>query len=86
MKVVLHSNAPWAGTGYGTQSQQLTARLQEDGHDPVISAFYGLSGSLLNWEGTTIYPAGYDLYGNDVILAHAQNHFGGDLLGGFLVK
>ncbi len=85
MKVVVHSNAPWAGTGYGSQCQDLVRGLNANGHDAVVSAFYGLSGSILNWEGTTIYPAGYDLYGNDVILAHAQNHFGGDLLGGLII-
>lgn len=85
MKIVCHSNAPYAGTGYGQQTQQLVRNLNANGHDAVVSAFYGLSGSVLNWEGTTIYPAGYDLYGNDVILAHGQNHFGGDLLDGLII-
>lgn len=85
MKIVVHSNAVWAGTGYGQQTQQLVRNLKANGHDTVVSAFYGLSGSVLNWEDTTIYPAGYDLYGNDVILAHGQNHFDGDLLNGLII-
>lgn len=85
MKIVVHSNAPWAGTGYGMQTQELVRNLKADGHDPIVSAFYGLSGSSLIWEDTAIYPAGYDLYGNDVILAHAQNHFGGDPLAGLII-
>ena len=85
MKVLLHSNSPYAPTGYGQQTNQLARNLLADQHGVAISAFYGLSGSILNWEGITIYPAGYDLYGNDVVLAHAQNHFEGDVLGGLII-
>ena len=44
-----------------------------------------MQGTTLTWNDFTIYPAGYDIYGNDVILAHAQNHFDGDLLGGLII-
>ena len=44
-----------------------------------------MQGTTLTWNGFTIYPAGYDMYGNDVLLSHAQNHFAGDLLGGLIV-
>lgn len=86
MKILLHSNAPWAPTGYGTQNKELVKMMNANGHEAIISAFYGLSGSPLNWEGVTIMPSGYDLYGNDVVLAHAQNHFdNGDLLAGLII-
>ena len=37
-------------------------------------AWYGLSGSAHQVDGFTIYPAGTDPYGNDIIGAHTRNH------------
>lgn len=51
-----HSNAPWAGTGYGVQTALVTRRLRDAGHDVAISAYYGLEGAVLNWEGIPVYP------------------------------
>ena len=80
-----HSNAPWVGTGYGSQSRLTVKHLRDAGHDPAISAFYGLDGAILNWEDTVVYPAGADAYGNDIVLDHARDHFGGDLRAGLLI-
>lgn len=85
MKVLWHANAPFANTGYGQQTAIFAPLLREDGHEVAISAFYGLQGAILEWNGFRIYPAGYDAYGNDVLLAHAQDHFGGELLDGLIV-
>lgn len=85
MKILVHSNAPWAGTGYGQQCGQLAQRLALAGHDPAISAFYGLNGASLNWNGMMVFPAGYDVYSNDVLVSHATQHFDGDPYGGLVI-
>lgn len=74
MKVLIHSNAPWTQTGYGRQCAHLARQLKELGHDVAISAFYGLSGAPIAWEGMTVYPAGQANYGTDVLPHHAANH------------
>lgn len=74
MKILIHSNGPMVPTGYGKQVKLLAPRLKAAGHDVAISAFYGLSGSAITWEGIPILPAGTTPYGADVIAAHARNH------------
>ncbi len=59
-----NSNAPWAATGYGTQTAQVTQRLKELGHDVAIFNNYGLEGSNTDWNGMTVYQRGADLYSN----------------------
>lgn len=44
-----------------------------------MSAFYGLSGSAINWEGYTILPAGKSDFGTDVLIPHART-WGADLV------
>ncbi len=55
------------------------------GHDVAVSAFFGLNGAILEWEGARIYPGGYHAYGNDVLLNHARHHMGGDLANGLII-
>lgn len=87
--VLWHSNAPWVGTGYGTQSglfaPLFSTRL---GFRVAFSAFYGLEGSQIGWmapngQGYVVYPNGRDPYGNDVLGAHAKHWFRGE--GGMVV-
>ena len=85
MKILMHSNAPHVGTGYGKQTAQLARRLRDAGHDIAVSAFYGLQGSVMDWEGIPVYPQGVRPYGDDVITAHAEDHFGGDLQAGLIL-
>lgn len=85
MKVLWHSNAPFVPTGYGAQTAIMAPRLNQT-HDVAISAFYGPQGASLRWEGMHIYPGVHDGYGNDIIQAHAQHHFGGDIKGGLVVS
>lgn len=73
MKILWHSNAPWAATGYGNQTRLFTTRLRDMGHEVSISAFYGLQGAMLTWEGMRVYPAGYEVYGNDAVMEHARH-------------
>lgn len=61
------SNAPWAGTGYGTQTDQATKRMVADGHAVAISSNYGLEAMETEWEGVHIFPRGAEAYSNDVV-------------------
>lgn len=85
MKIIWHSNAPFCSTGYGNQTGLFAPRLAALGHDVAISAFYGVNGALLNWNGLQIYPGGYHPYGADVLPKHAQAHFGGKLEDGLII-
>lgn len=71
-----HSNAPWAGTGYGNQTALFCKRLK-DTHNLGISAFYGLEGSVLPWSGIPVYPGIAQTLGNQTVLEHAQVHHKG---------
>jgi len=70
LTAVWFSNAPWAPTGYGTQTAQAVARMKNDGHDVAVIANYGLEAMQTQWEGISIYPRGYDPYSNDVVAAN----------------
>jgi glycosyltransferase involved in cell wall biosynthesis len=51
MRIVWHSCAPWACSGYGSQTAIWTRKLQEMGHEVIISSYWGLSGSPTLWGG-----------------------------------
>lgn len=74
MKLLIHSNAPWAPTGYGQQCESLSRLAQKAGHDVAISAFWGLGGKSLDWDGMRVYPADEE-WGNSWLVAYA-NHMG----------
>lgn len=66
------SNAPWSATGYGNQTKLFAPRIKKAGYGMSITAFYGLDGHELGWiDGINIMPRGYDVYGQDVLSAHA---------------
>jgi hypothetical protein len=73
------SNAPWARTGYGTQTAQSVTRLKKDNHDVAIAANYGLEGSNTSWNSEygaiPIFPRGLEQWSNDIIPAHAHSWF-----------
>lgn len=78
-RLLWSSNAPWASSGYGIQSRHLLPRLANlpefGGKDGIaIFAWYGSSGGVRQDSGFTVYPAGNDPYGNDVIGRHAKRH------------
>lgn len=79
LKISWSSNAPWVGTGYGNQTRTFAPRIKALGHDVSMIAWWGLEGSVLNWNGMQVYPKGMHPYGSDVMGAHSQ-HFGADLL------
>ncbi len=63
MKILWHSGAPWAGTGYGVQTALFAPRLRDAGHEVEISATWGLGGDTLEWDGIKVYPSD-ERYGN----------------------
>ena len=67
-KILWHSSAPWAGTGYGVQTATFTPRFRALGHDVEISATWGLGGDTLEWDGIPVYPAD-DRYGGATLAA-----------------
>ena len=44
-----------------------------------------MHGGILNWNGVPVFPGGAHPYGNDVILQHAANWFGGDVRAGLIL-
>lgn len=78
MKILFHSVAPWAPTGYGMQTGIMTPRIRDLGHDVALSVYYGLQGAQMDWNGMTCYPSYSAPYGADVIVPHALHHFGAE--------
>lgn len=75
-------------TGYGVQTELLCKRLLEAGHEPAVSAYYGVDGRLLVWNDVPHYPVpliNNDPWGNHVLIQHAEHHFGGDKTGGLVI-
>lgn len=85
MKILIHSNAPTARTGYGVQCALLAERLKADGYEVAVSCTFGQQSTVGEWRGIRLYPAGYESQGNDVIHNHALHWFDGDLLGGWVI-
>lgn len=56
-KILWHSNAPWANTGYGQQTALVVPQIRDAGYDIAISALWGLHAAIWEWEGITVYPA-----------------------------
>lgn len=83
-KLLLHSNAPWTGTGYGTQCAQFAPRLAQE-YDLAISAFYGLEGNVIPWNGIPVLPGIGQTYGNETIQEHARMFLGDDLRSGLVM-
>lgn len=66
------SNAPWAATGYGTQTAEAVRRIRDRGHKVSVSANYGVAGAIIHWEGIPVFPSGNHGYSQDVIYSHWQ--------------
>ncbi|GIW60727.1 MAG: hypothetical protein KatS3mg087_1793 [Patescibacteria group bacterium] len=71
-KILWHSNAPHAPTGYGNQTGLFTPLIHKD-YGCTISAFYGRQGaSIVNKHGIMELPIVEEPYGNDIISSYAQ--------------
>lgn len=73
MRIGWTSNSPWANTGYGSQTAQVTTRMKRAGHDVAVFSNYGLEGANSEWNGIPVYQRGADLYSNDVVPAHMHH-------------
>lgn len=78
-RILWVSNAPWANTGYGTQTAQVLPRLNKD-YAVASMANYGLEAASTNWvtpdsQSIPVYPRGADTWSNDIIPAHAHDWF-----------
>jgi len=76
VRILISSNPPWAGSGYGGQVALLASRLPGLGHEVVVAAMNGLEGRPLEWQGTLVLPSGMAAYSNDVRAPHARMVFG----------
>jgi glycosyltransferase involved in cell wall biosynthesis len=85
MKILLHSNAPWAPTGYGQQVGLFAPRLAEH-HEVRVSAFYGLEGAPLMWNGIPVMPGEGHNFGNQYIADHVESFFGEDIRSGLVLS
>lgn len=74
-KLLIHSNAPWANTGYGQQVALIGPRLDPE-YEVAISAFYGLEGARLSTEEFTVFPGWGQGFGNNALPGHAKRFFG----------
>lgn len=83
-RLLWHSNAPWAPTGYGQQTG-LFAPLLAQKYDMAISSFYGLEGAPITWQDIPVYPGIGGQFGDETLVRHAKQHFRGDPKDGLVV-
>ncbi len=76
MRIMISSNPPFAGSGYGGQTAMLAKNLPSLGHEVVVAAMNGLEGMPLDWNGTLVLPTGMTAYSNDIRGSHARRVFG----------
>lgn len=79
MRILFVSNAPWAATGYGTQTKLILPVLRDLGCDVALLAYYGLDGGMVHYDGIPVYSGGMTPFGNDVMRGHAKR-FGADVV------
>ena len=77
LRILYSSNAIWSNSGYGVQGRSLLPRLANletvGGRQNIAQfAWYGLQGGNHSVDGFTIFPAGVDPYGNDIIQSHTR--------------
>lgn len=78
-RIMWHSCAPWAPSGYGTQTMIWTRELQRLGHEVVISTYWGIQGGATQWEGMTVLPGFGPNYCSQSLYQHSK-HFNPDLI------
>lgn len=76
--ILWFANAPWAGTGYGTQTAQVVSRIKKQGFDIACHVNYGFEAGNtefnLNGQRVPIYGSGFGQWRNDSITANAQHY------------
>lgn len=84
-RLLWHSNSPWSPTGYGAQTGLFLPHLREFYPELACSAFYGLEGAPLTWDGIPVFPGVGGNYGDEFLVQHAKRFFGGDPKDGLVV-
>lgn len=74
MRFTWLSNAPFAPSGYGSQTRLFLPLFAEAGHEPACIASYGLEGGMIHWRGIPVYPRYQHPYALDVALGHTHHH------------
>ena len=78
-RILWHSTAPWANSGYGVQTALWAQKLTEMGHEVIISTFWGLTGSATQWNGILVLPGFGGAYCSPSLGQHAR-HVNPDLV------
>ena len=61
LNIVWWSNAPWCPSGYGSQTNLITAELVKLGHNVAIVANFGLADTTMTLpDGRIVFPASAD--------------------------
>lgn len=76
-RILWHSNAPWCPVGYGIQTALFTPKIRDLGYEVAISAFFGLEGAQMWWDGMPVLP-GDQNWGNRFVASYAAYHGSGD--------
>lgn len=79
MRISFFSNAPWGASGYSNQTALVAPRIKALGHDISITAFWGLQGGTITWNGIPVFPGFFDGHGQDVMVPTAKM-WGADIL------
>jgi glycosyltransferase involved in cell wall biosynthesis len=66
MKLLWISNAPWAASGYGSQTRQVVRRIRDAGIEIECAANDGTRGDR-EWEGIRVRGSGMDRYSRDSV-------------------
>lgn len=84
-RLIWHSNSPWTPTGYGQQTGLFLPYLKQAYPEIACSAFYGLEGAPITWDGIPVLPGVGGQYGDEFLVQHAKRFFGGDQRAGLVV-
>ncbi len=81
IRLMLFSNAPYAPTGYGNQTQLLIQHLPANDYEIAVVCNYGLEGKIINpGANVVLYPGGDRKVVRDDIVVAAAEHFKPDLI------
>ena len=72
-RILWQSTAPWAPSGYGSQTALWAQKLTEMGHQVIISSFWGLNGSATQWNGILVLPGFGGNYCSPSLQQHARH-------------
>lgn len=71
-RILWHSCAPWAPSGYGTQTAIWITKLKEMGHDVAVSCYWGIQGAATQWNGIPVYPGFGSAYCSTSLGEHSR--------------